>query len=468
MLLKTFTDKNLAQNAYVVGCQKTNEAIIIDPPRHVEPIIEAMAEEGMNIIAAVDTHIHADYVSGARQFGVEYGATVYLSDEGNEDWKYEYTADINAKLIKEGSIFSIGHLDFEVLHTPGHTPESISLLLTDRGGGATEPMGIFTGDFVFVGDVGRPDLLEEVAGMTGTAVSGAKQMFQSVQRFKQLPDYLIVWPGHGAGSACGKALGAVPTTTVGYEKQFNWAMQINDEATFVETLLEDQPEAPVYFAKMKQLNKLGPAVLTNKTIPFITDQKEAEKWLAKENTLIIDTRPIALAKESIVANSMNIPFTGSFTNWVGWLVDEEEQLMLIVHQANQTAITKALQSIGFDHIIAFIDETLISTCSTTAYETVTYDELLANIDKPDTLIIDVRNEMEWNTNHFQSATHHFLGTFRKADIPADKKILLHCVSGARSSIAASILTARGYKHVANVTGDLQAALKKQPTKMEEA
>ncbi len=140
-----------------------------------------------------------------------------------------------------GSTFSIGNVEFKVMHTPGHTPEHISFILTDRGAGATEPMGIFTGDFVFVGDIGRPDLLEEAAGMVGTAKAGAHEMFKSIQKFKQLPDHMLVSAGARCGSACGKSLGAVPVSTVGYEKQFNWAMQIEDEAEFVEELLKDQP-----------------------------------------------------------------------------------------------------------------------------------------------------------------------------------------------------------------------------------
>src|SRR5699024_612783 len=290
MYLKTFTDEKLAQNAYLVGCQQTGEAIIIDPPRHFNHIIEDAAKEGLEITAAADTHIHADYVSGARELAIKHGAKLYLSDEGDKDWKYEFTDGIKSELLKEGSKINIGKVELEVMYTPGHTPESLSFILTDFGGGATEPMGIFTGDFVFVGDVGRPDLLEEAAGIMDTADAGARDMFNSLKRFKALPDHLIVWPGHGAGSACGKSLGSVPTTTVGYEKQVNWALKIDEEEAFVKELLADQPEAPTYFAKMKEVNKVGPALLEEKDIPLILNKNELNEWLEKGKTLILDTR----------------------------------------------------------------------------------------------------------------------------------------------------------------------------------
>ncbi len=252
MFFRSFFDEKLAQYSYMVGCQRTGEAIIVDPAREITPYLETAKKEGFTISAVTETHIHADFVSGARQLATELGAKLYLSDEGDENWKYLYTDGLDVELVKEGSIFKVGNVKFEVLHTPGHTPESISFVLTDIGGGSDVPMGIFTGDFVFVGDIGRPDLLEKAAGVAGTSESGARQMFQSLNKFKELPDYLVVWPGHGAGSACGKSLGAVPISTVGYEKENNWALKHTDEEAFVAELLEDQPEPPRYFAMIEK------------------------------------------------------------------------------------------------------------------------------------------------------------------------------------------------------------------------
>lgn len=175
MLLKYFYDPKLAHASYLVGCQKTGEAIVVDPGRDIDQYLETAQREGVRLTAVAETHIHADYVSGARELADRVGAKLYVSDEGPAEWKYEYADQYDSQLLKDGDTFQIGNIRFAVLHTPGHTPESISFLLTDLGGGATEPMGIFTGDFVFVGSIGRPDLLEEAAGIMGSAKAGAHQ-----------------------------------------------------------------------------------------------------------------------------------------------------------------------------------------------------------------------------------------------------------------------------------------------------
>ena len=211
-------DKTLAQASYFIGCQKAGVAAVIDPKRDIDTYLEIAKQNNMQITHVFETHIHADFLSGARELAAVTGAKMYLSDEGGEGWQYEFAHEG----VKHGSQVMIGNLKIEVLHTPGHTPESISFLLTDTPA-SKEPVMLFTGDFVFVGDIGRPDLLEKAAGMVGTQDKGAEQMYQSINLFANLPEFIQVWPGHGAGSACGKALGAVPSTTVGYEKKRNWA-----------------------------------------------------------------------------------------------------------------------------------------------------------------------------------------------------------------------------------------------------
>ena len=189
MLLKYFYDTALAHASYMVGCQKTGEAIIIDPGRDIQQYLNSAAMESMTIVATADTHIHADYVSGTRELADQHGTKLLLSDEGPSEWKYLFAKGYQHQLLKDGDAFSIGKVEFEVLHTPGHTPESLSFLLTDKGGGANKPMGIFTGDFVFVGSIGRPDLLEEAAGIEGTAEPGARALFRSIQRFRQFASH---------------------------------------------------------------------------------------------------------------------------------------------------------------------------------------------------------------------------------------------------------------------------------------
>ena len=225
-----------------------------------EQYVDAAAAEGLRITQVTETHIHADFVSGARELAHLTGAQLLLSSEGGLDWQYAYAAEAGARLLKDGDRIAVGNIDLEVMHSPGHTPEHISFIVTDRPA-AAGPWGILTGDFVFVGDVGRPDLLERAAGFAGTMETAARTLFRSLARFRALPDHLQVWPGHGAGSACGKALGAIPSSTVGYEKIGNWGVAEIDEEAFVRGVLDGQPEPPRYFAEMKRINKHGPRLL---------------------------------------------------------------------------------------------------------------------------------------------------------------------------------------------------------------
>src|SRR5215210_473366 len=222
MIFKRFYEPKLSQASYLLGCPASREALVVDPNRDLEQYLQAADVEGLRITHVTETHIHADFVSGARELAHRAGARLYLSDVGGNDWSYQYAVESKAVLVKDGSEFKVGAVEIRVLHVPGHTPEHLAFLVTDAET-ASEPMGALTGDFIFVGDVGRPDLLERAAQAKGTMEASARQLFRSLQRFRGFPDYLQIWPGHGAGSACGKALGAVPQSTLGYEKRFSWA-----------------------------------------------------------------------------------------------------------------------------------------------------------------------------------------------------------------------------------------------------
>lgn len=461
MYFEKFTDHHLAQHAYLIGCQKSGEAIIIDPPRHTEEILQKAEKEGLRVIAAAETHIHADFVSGARQLAKEQDVTLYLSDEGDDYWKYEYLDDVHAELLKDGEKFSIGNINFTVMHTPGHTPESISFLVTDHGGGATEPMGILTGDFVFVGDVGRPDLLETAAGISGTATIGASDMFRSLEKFRALPDYMQLWPGHGAGSACGKSLGAVPASTVGYEKKFNWALNMSNEQDFIEALLRDQPEAPTYFAEMKKINKTGPALLPVDTVPIYENPEKLQTLLKQHNTVLLDTRPAAITADQLIDGAIHIPFQSSFTTWAGWLLSYDEDLIILADERDRDSIIQALQSIGLDRTIAFFHENAIHAFSHVSYQPLSPDAFMEKLDNTSNVLFDVRNDQEWNAGHFPQADHFFLGHLRKAELPETEHIIVHCQSGVRARIAASILKARGVEHVSYLQGHFNTVNKEK-------
>ncbi|RJS60634.1 MBL fold metallo-hydrolase [Bacillus sp. PK3_68] len=455
MLLRYFYDEKLAHASYLIGCQKTGESLVIDASRNIEQYVETANKEGLKLTAAAETHIHADFVAGSREIAERFGAKMYVSDEGDENWKYQNLERIDHQLLKDGDTFKVGNLTLEVMHTPGHTPESISFILTDHGGGADRPMGIFTGDFVFVGDVGRPDLLEKAAGYSGTADQGAKQMFTSIQRFKQLPDYLQVWPAHGAGSACGKALGAIPSSTVGYEKMFNWAMKCNDEAAFVKALLDGQPEPPKYFAIMKHVNKVGPALLKNVTVPVEEmDASALHEWLKQD--MVIDTRSAAEFAKEHIPGTVNIPFNKSFTNWAGWLVNYEAPLYLLIEEGQLSEILIGLRSIGIDRIEGYMNvkTALVQASKLESYMNVEPVEMQEAVEKGEVAVLDVRNQSEWDAGHIPGAVHMMLGTLpdRLEEVPQDQPLLIQCGSGVRSAIAASILQANGFKEIKNLLG----------------
>lgn len=308
MLLRQIYHEGLAQASYLIGCQATGEAIVIDPNRNIEQYLAAAQRAGLRITAVTETHIHADFVSGARELAARADARLYLSDMGPAEWKYAYAADAGASLLRDGDHLMVGNVRLEVRHTPGHTPEHITFLVTDTAH-ACLPMGLVSGDFVFVGDVGRPDLLERAVGVSGTMEAAARQLFHSLQRFRELPDYLQVWPGHGAGSACGKALGAVPQSTVGYEKAINWAFDIRTEAAFVEAVLAGQPDPPPYFAQMKRVNKAGPAPRPT-DLPAELAFDRLVPALAGE-LLVVDTRPTPTPLVISPAHSTSQLTTGS-------------------------------------------------------------------------------------------------------------------------------------------------------------
>lgn len=459
MLLKYFYDKSLAHASYMVGCQRAKVAVVVDPGRDIDQYLEMADREGVKLIAVAETHIHADFVSGARELADRINAKLYVSDTGSADWKYLFADQYEHQLVKDGDSFMIGNVKFDVLATPGHTPESISFLLTDQGGGADKPMGIFTGDFVFVGSIGRPDLLQEAAGLANTAEPAARELFHSAERFKQLPDYLQVWPAHGAGSACGKGLGAIPSSTVGYEKLFNPALQFTDEEKFVKYILSDQPEAPPYFSVMKRVNKEGPAIIGDKGLP--ESQSLAELRSAIESATVIDLSPSKQFAEGHAPGSINIP-TGMLAGWAGWIVDYSKPTYLIADSSQLPDATRMLHKIGLDDVRGYFDVSKLREAglATESYETGTPEELAARIQSGEVNLVDVRSDQEWNTARIAAAKHQFLGRLpdNLSAIDSNKRVVTQCQTGGRSAIAASILQAAGHS-VINMDGGFNAWIK---------
>lgn len=454
MFFQHIYDKSLAQASYFIGCQKAGVAAVIDAKRDVDTYIEIAKQNNMKITHIFETHIHADFLAGSRELAALTGADMYLSDEGGEGWQYEFPH----KGVKDKDVIKLGNLLLEILHTPGHTPESISILLTDTPA-SMEPVMLFTGDFVFVGDVGRPDLLEKAAGVVGTADAGAIQMYKSIQKFNVLSDFIQVWPGHGAGSACGKSLGSVPSTTVGYEKARSWAFQYNDnEKGFVKYLLTDQPEPPKYFAKMKSLNKIHRPLLTS--VPKLKQLSASElKDAATKGIKIIDARVKNEFAAGFIPGSINIEGNNSFATWAGWFLNYEEQFILLAEESQLDDLTRKLMRIGLDNIYGYVPSTQSWSETGGSLEkanVITLAEFKPMLADKDLQIIDVRNATEFNAGHIDGAKHVFVGTILNNldKISKDKKVVIHCQSGARAAIAYSLLAKSGYKNVLNYSGGM--------------
>jgi len=456
MLLKFFYDRALAHASYLVGCQRSGEALVIDPSRSVEQYLEAAASEGLRIVGAAETHIHADFVSGSRELADRSGATLYLSDEGPPDWKYQFGNQHSSRFLQDGDVFHVGQVKLQAVHTPGHTPESISLLLTDEGGGAHSPMGIFTGDFVFVGSIGRPDLLETAAGVKGSAETGARQLYHSMRRFRELPDHLQVWPAHGAGSACGKGLGAVPSSTVGYEKLFNPALQFHDEQAFVDYILADQPETPFYFAVMKRVNKVGPQLL-RELAPVAAVRTDELTRVAAEY-LVIDTSSTKEFGAAHVPGTINVP-SGSLVQWAGFFVEYGQPVYLLTTTSALESNLRGLRSIGIDQVGGYFDVDAVreSGLRTESYRSAAPQQLRESVERGEVQLLDVRASTEFQAGHIPGAQHRFLGSLLR-DLPSlsrAKPVVAQCLAGGRSAIAASILQKAGFD-VTNMAGGYQA------------
>lgn len=452
MFFQHVYDKSLAQASYFIGCQAKGEAIVIDAQRDIDVYLEIARQNNMKITHVTETHIHADFLCGSRELAAVTGAEMYLSDEGGEDWQYAFPH----VGLKHGDKISVGNLTLEVLHTPGHTPESISFLLTDHPA-TNKPVMVFTGDFVFVGDIGRPDLLEKAAGLIGTQEKGAKQMYESIQRFAELPEYVQVWPAHGAGSACGKALGAVPSSTVGYEKIRNWAFQYEDnEAGFIEYLLEGQPEPPKYFAKMKHLNKVNRPLLVE--VPRHPKLTKEQFLTAYENGLkVIDTRNKADFATGFIPGSINIQGNNSFSTWAGWLLNYQEQFILIADDNQMEDLTRKLMRIGLDNIYGYISDVNDLGLELETEKIIGIDEFKSYIDNPDAQIVDVRGYSEYDAYHVEGADNVFVGTLpdNLDKFSKDKQIIIHCQSGDRATIAQSLLAKHGFKNVKNYSAGMK-------------
>jgi len=463
MLLRRFFQPRLAQSSYLIACGASREAIVIDPHRDVEVFLAAARAEGVRITAVTETHVHADFLSGSRDLAAQTGARLFLSGEGRGPWSYtdDFIRSANAVLLQDGYVIRIGAIRIEIMHTPGHTPEHLTFVVTDTAG-AGEPMGAITGDFVFVGDVGRPDLLERAVHVAGSAEPGARQLFHSLARLSPYADYLQLWPGHSAGSACGKGLSAVPHSTLGYERRHNWALRIHDEGAFVGEVLRGQPEPPTYFAEMKRLNARGSSPWNHIARPTSVGPDEIAAALAR-HSVVIDTRPAEDYAAGHIAGTVNIPLDRSFVTWAGSLVPLTAEVLLIGVEAPVTEGVSDLGLIGIDRVVGHAGPAVIEAWRKAGrpleeVKTVSVTEVAGRLQRGGITVLDVRGAAERSQGHIPGSLHIPLAELRDrvGELGRDQTLVTQCQGGARSAIAASLLMACGFAEVENLQGGLNA------------
>jgi hydroxyacylglutathione hydrolase len=459
MLLYQRFVPGLAIASYVVGDERTGEAAVVDPTRDVDDFLRYAAENDLHIRHILETHVHADFVSGSRELKARLDGApqIHSSGLGGKDWTPPYADTIAA----DGHEVEVGSVRLQAIHTPGHTPEHVSWALFDDSRSKDTPWLVFTGDFLFVGDVGRPDLLGEEAKK-----QLAHQLYNSVfERLPALPDITEIFPAHGAGSLCGKAISSRRSSTVGFERRFNPALKQKLEEEWVRDLMAEMPLAPPYFRRMKRVNKEGPAIIG----PELPGQK---RWTAKEvhnrvceNCLILDVR----SKESFAAahipSSINIPFSPNLPTWAGWVLPYDRPTLIVTDSAAHVPeVVTHLLRVGFDDVQGYLQGG-IDTWETSGYPLGTLSTWsvyrLAERLKSGAgtlTVLDVRTEKEWNAGHIDGAIHIHGGKLQErfADVPRDKPVAVICGSGYRGSIAASFLKREGYEDVANVVGGMAA------------
>lgn len=458
MFLRQIFDPYLAQYAYLIGCQRTGEAVVIDPERDVEQYHALARANGLRITAVAETHIHADFVSGAQELAADPGLTVYVSGEGAPDWASRWAEGRpNTVVLRDGDTFRVGNIRLRAVHTPGHTPEHMSYLITDEGGGADVPMGIATGDFLFVGDVGRPDLLESAAGQVGVMEPSARILQQALARnLSDLGEFVQVLPAHGAGSACGKALGAVPVSTLGYERRFNrpFRQALDDASGFVREILSGQPEPPPYFATMKRVNRDGVRVTGGVPPLRRLTAAEAGALAVDEGVAVIDSRD---SRDQFSAGHMpraiHAPLHGPFFSAGAGSYVGASQAILLVAEDEVSAHLAATQlyRIGLDGLHGWIshEDSVRGGGRLVPSERVEFADFDHAAALEEGVILDVRTSAEFADGHISGAISIPYTRLRErlAEVPPGKRIFVHCGSGKRAAVAASFLAAQGYPAV---------------------
>ncbi|AQG81444.1 MBL fold metallo-hydrolase [Spirosoma montaniterrae] len=454
MIIEQLYTGCLAQGAYYI--ESNGEAAIIDPLRETTPYIRKAERAGAHIKYVFETHFHADFVSGHLDLAAKTGATIVYGPNANTTYAVHHAHD--------GEIFTLGDVTIKVLHTPGHTPESTTYLLIDETG---REHAIFTGDTLFIGDVGRPDLAIK-GNLTEHDLAG--MLYDSLHtKLMPLPDDVIVYPAHGAGSACGKNMSKETTDTLGNQKRFNYALRAETKDEFVEKVLDGLTEAPAYFAENARLNKEGyesiDAVMQRGSQALSPAMFEAA--VNETGALILDVRDATEFANGFIPNAINIGLNGQFAPWVGALIpDLKQPIALVTPVGKEEETVLRLARVGYDNCIGYLDggfaawqksENEVDTVA--SISPATFAERWQNASN--FTVVDVRKAAEFETGHVRDAENMPLDNINDhmAQLSRHEPLYVHCAGGYRSMVASSILKARGFHNVINVEGGIEAIKK---------
>ena len=450
MYFKQFYLGCLAQASYLIGSK--GEAAVVDPRRDVEEYLEEAKREGLAIRHILETHLHADFVSGHHELAERTGAKVYIS--GKAGAKFAHVP------VKEEDEISFGDVTLRFLETPGHTPESVCVLVFDRAKSEEEPQAVLTGDTLFIGDVGRPDL----HGATITPQEAAGMLYDSLHgKLLRLPDSVAVYPAHGAGSLCGRNISSETSSTIGQQRLGNHALRSMTREQFIAMMTADLPEAPAYFARDVAINRSGAARLDQLPEPRALSPETASAR-QKSGAILLDTRPSALYGSAHVPGSIHIGLSGQFASWAGILFPPDSEIVLIAEDAERIREARMrLARVGIENVPGYlaggVEAWRAAGFPVASTEQIGVGELALRIrERAVDTVLDVRRPAEWRAGHIPSATHHTLSALPGSAPPLDpaRPVAVICGGGYRSSIATSLLEQKGFTRLVNVTGGMGA------------
>jgi hydroxyacylglutathione hydrolase len=448
--------KGLSAYSYLVGDEEARICVAIDPQRDVQPYLDVLKNSKMRLTHILETHVHADFVSGSRELKHALGDNplICCSGNGGQEWIPHYVDQV----IENGDEISVGEFSLKALHTPGHTPEHLSWSLSKID---EETRCLFTGDCLFVGSVGRPDLIK-----AESTQHMASQLYHSLfETLTLFADSVEIFPAHGAGSLCGKEIKSYPSSTLGVERQTNPYLKAMSKEKWIENLLQDMPQPPPYFHLMKEINVQGPEIMDDNIPGIQAISPEGAAVMLSNNVAVLDLRSKEEFAHEHIPGAINIPMGPQMVHWAGWVVPYDEALLLVLDsKTDLKEVIESLLRIGLEDIVGYIEDGMSgweqAGLPLSHLETCSVQQLDKNLENSSEsiLVVDVRTNNEWNAGHIEGAVHMELNHVPQKfnELPRDIPLFMICGSGYRSSIASSLLQREGFENVHNVQGGMTA------------